>query len=1053
MGRVYEAVDRKTGQRVAIKTLRANFVDATSQRLLLNEATAAARVRHPGIVELLDLQRDEHGAPYLVMELVDGHDTSSWVSHWPGWGVVAPTLRQVAEALAAAHANGIIHGDLKPANIMLTHDGIAKLIDLGIARVLDPMRMRTSGTRVAGTPIYMAPEQFEAGGLVGPWTDLYAFGVILAELLGGRSPFDATTVTQLILAKHSDIHVGTRRGLEVPNELLELTHALMRPEPRRRPRFAATVRDAIARFANKVKDDVSDAGPQTVVKPPSTMSLAMTMAVSSHATIRDVVADPSTDDMLVVSTGLTGGSMLEAPASVGVLTHGPVPLVGRDEEIAILEDLMRQTCAEGGVRALVLCGVSGAGKSRIARHGHFLAELRGQMERVAAAYDPARPYGVEALADAFRSVLGTSAEQWVGFAPATGPLADHLAHWLSSRDREPMSPDTSAEIAHRALVHMSAERPAYVWLDDLDAARDGGIELAAMLLARQEARALIVATVRGTKQDVERSRAAAIGTHPSSIVIELGPLEPAAHRELVRTFAPLAPAVIEELSRIADDTPLLVMHRVRDWQSACLLEESPAGLVPREPATVASLVADHPLDEVLARRAHATLEVLGARAGEARRAVLHMALLGMHFEEKVLRASVEHDPLVDDVLDVMLLEGLLLAERGGVYRFDHALIRQALLAPLAGRPDAAQIHLDVAQALAKVCGPSRLDVNVQIAMLLRAAGVPAAWSKLTDATQGYFRAGFFDAGSDLITLAEKWLEQDRVADIHELRADLMMLLAHAAYFQLDYVAARHNVERAVTIYAALPLTNDVAHKVARARYRMATIDFYEDKFLAAESVARELVALQQGEDHRWAIVVSAAHHLLADVAAVRGDLDRAVEHQSAALALCGLIEPWRWVLVQAALAELRLAQGDVLGARQLIGDVIQRRGAGNEQVEGEVHDTLIRIDVASGRFAQARTALRPRLAEIERRNDPWRLTALLALDATISAALDTQGDAIAATKRFVSAYRAVPHDEAITWWTIGKLATLLEARGAGEAATIVRTTLDVRKRAIAERLK
>lgn len=1057
MGRVYEAIDLRTKRHVAIKTLRANLVDAAAQRLLLNEATAAARVRHPGIVELLDLQRDERGTPYLVMELVDGDDTSSWIGRWPGWGVVAPTLRQIADALAAAHANGIVHGDLKPANIMLTNDGVAKLIDLGIARVLDPMRVRTAGSGVAGTPTYMAPEQFEAGGLVGPWTDLYAFGVFMAELLAGRSPFEATTVTQLILAKHEDIVIGTRAGLDVPSELLEMIAQLLRPEPRRRPRFAATVRDTIARLANKVKDDVVDTGPQTIVKLPSSIALGETLAVPSQPTIQDASSRrpdtglTPTDDVLVISGGLTGGSTLEAPASTGVLTHGPVPLVGREEEIHILEDMMRQTCAEGGVRAMILCGASGAGKSRIARHGHYLAELRGQMEGLAAAYDPARP-GVEALADAFRAVLGTSAVQWAGSAPTSGPLADHLAHWLGSRDRDPMSPEAAAEIAHRTLVEMSAERPTYVWLDDVDAARDGGIELATMLLQRQQARALVVATVRGSKADYEQSLAASIGAHPSSIVIELGALEPAAQRELVRTFAPLAPRVLDELSRIADDTPLLVMHRVRDWQAANLLEESPSGLVPAGGATVASLVADHPLDDVLKRRARTTLDVLGARAGEANRAVVHMALLGMRFEERVLRASVGHDSLVDDVLDVMLLEGLLIAERGGVYRFDHALIRNALLAPLEGRGDAAQVCQDVARALVQICGNGRLDVNVHVATLLRAAGDPAAWVKLTEAAQGYFRAGLFDAGDDAVRMAERWLENDRIPEVHELRADLLMMRAHGAYFQLHYEPARQFANEAIRIWTALPPEDSIAYKIARARFRIASIDFYEDHFSAAESVAHELTKLERPDDTRWMLVASIAHHLLSDVAAIRGDFATAEAEQREAMRLAtAMNEPWRWVLVHAAIAELRLAQNDLDGARALIQEVLARRGASNEQVEGEIQDVLIRLDVASGRYAHARTPLRTRLAEVERRRDPWRLTSLLVLEATISAALDTLDDALASTKRFVAAYRAVPHDEGVTWWMMEKLATMLEVRGAGDAATIVRTTLDKRKRTIAER--
>jgi len=1045
MGRVYEAIDRKNGRAVAIKTLRSTFVDATSQRLILNEATAAARVRHPGIVELFDLQRDDHGIPYLVMELVDGADIGSWVPRWPGWHVVSPALLQVADAVAAAHAHGVVHGDLKPANIMRTRDGGCKLIDLGIARIAD--LHKDSQTAPAGTPVYMAPEQFDRGGLIGPWTDLYAFGVILAELIGGRPPFEGTTIPQIMLSKmRGEIRTTPRAGLTVPPELTELIVSLVRPRPRQRPRFAAVLRGILARASRDVRDEVVDLAPPTIERMPKLTAVAAT--VSADPTIRDEPS--STDEMAKISSDLSGGALLDAPASAGVLQARPSPILGRDDELTILGDAMRQTCAEGGVRAVVLCGSAGAGKSRLARQGLFWAEERGLMDSVAATYDPERPYGVEALSRAFRAVLGTNPEQWAGAAPSTGPLADHLQHWLAAS--EPIRPEVVAEIAHATLVHMSRERAIFLLLDDVDAARDGAVELVSMLLARQEARVLVVATARGTKKELEESHAAAIGAHPQSVVLEIGPLEPRAKRELVRSIAPLAPRVIEELASLSDDTPLLVMHRVRDWQSAEVLMDTPEGLVPRLPHTVNSLVLEHPLDRVLSRRVRATLSVLGAQIEAAERAVVQMALLGMRFEERLLRAAVAHDALVDDVLDVMLLEGLLVAEGSGVYHFDHALIRNALLEPLAARPDARTIHAEIAAALIEVYGDVRLDVNVQVAFAMRKAGNPAAWERLTKSALEYFRGGLFETGDDLVGTAAKWLREDGVPDSHELRGDLFALHAHGAYFQIDYVRARETIAHAIAIYESLPRTESLAYKIARARHRVAGIDFYTDRFLDCERTILEVRKLARIDHPLWAHIGAVSEHLLAEIDVLRGDWDAADAHHRAEMQFAEQTSgTWYRFFAMLTMVETLVVRNDIEGARALFENAIAVAG-GAEQVVGETEDARIWLDLAANRYETARTLLRPKLAELERRKDPWRLTGALAHEALVSSALDRLDEARGAVKRFIAAYRAVAHDEPATRWSIERLIALLEARGAADAATMVRGAYEKRLRAIADAL-
>jgi serine/threonine protein kinase len=247
MGQVWEGWDERLGRPVAVKLLTSDSLDGQARpddwvRRFTREAVVTAGLRHPGVPAIYDAGEYEDGF-YLVMELVKGCTLGDLIAEQGPLPIawVAAIGAQIAAVLAVAHERDVIHRDIKPQNVMVTSDGTAKILDFGVAGIVN-QRITSTGVSV-GTPAYMAPEQLN--NQPATWrTDLYALGCLLYEMLSGEPVFNATSPAALMRMHLEQAPTPLRRG-DADMGLVQLVWQLLHKEPAWRPSGAREVYDRL----------------------------------------------------------------------------------------------------------------------------------------------------------------------------------------------------------------------------------------------------------------------------------------------------------------------------------------------------------------------------------------------------------------------------------------------------------------------------------------------------------------------------------------------------------------------------------------------------------------------------------------------------------------------------------------------------------------------------------------------------------------------------------------------------------------------------------------
>lgn len=756
MGVVYLCRDMVSGERVALKRLRTPEEAKAAPRpeeswWFHQEARAVASLDHPALVRARDFGTLGDGSPYLVMDALPGRSVHEWMhTTTMPWPVIWALVDQSLAGLAHAHARGVIHGDLKPSNVMLDlaspgRGPRAYLLDLGLAWLrqsrhdprLDgapPPELATHAG--AGTVGWVAPEQIrKAATHVGPATDLYALGCIMYRVLVGKEVFEGTA--QEVLRAHKRTPVPALvLPADVPQEVSGYVQRLLAKRPWHRFELAADARREWRRFrpaqSATLEETVASAPP-----PPAAPS-------SSPAMGRAVAAARSL-----------------AP---GLLGLRPSPMVAREEERHELWQVVKSVASgEGPSHQLVaLIGEAGVGKSRLAgwlceqvhEYG-VMIPLRARYGRISTSLD-----GVTGAVNAHFGLEGADrslVEQTLMNRWEVSPDDEDALTWVAATAEwlRPTPPGTMTPLGptgkrfvldtpelrwaviRRVLEHIGRDRPILLWSDDLHHASPNTFEvLGRMRQSAPGVKMLVIATARSETlaTDLDAAlRMEAARAEWNGRVLDLKPLGQHETEALLRSTLPLHDDAVARASAQAQGNPLFALQLLHAWSGGGYLKlENGRYRVP---------------DSALLGRAITTAELwderLRAVATDLRLSAYAAAALGEDIRGEVLMTLVQSlgmDPR--DALVALTRAQILLAAGNDQFRWPHALLLEHLMGRLHERKDAPAIFRLAANALEKhpAVGMRRI-MKHRVTNLLRAGDDNVAAGLMFKFIQGSWRRG------------------------------------------------------------------------------------------------------------------------------------------------------------------------------------------------------------------------------------------------------------------------------------------------------------------------
>lgn len=596
MGEVWRAHDQVVDGDVAVKFL-VGQVDRDARHRFASEVRAMARLDHPHIVSVLD-QGEFDAAPLFVMTHLAGTPLGRWLRN-ADWEATCLVFDQMLDALAYAHARGLIHRDLKPSNIIVTGQADhphAVVLDFGIA--IDPWFDGLMTGEIVGSPGYMAPEQRRGE----TWraresSDLYALGVILYEALSGKSPFgkDAKKMDALdspnFLFPKARFPLAPRAGFEKVGEALEpLLRKLLAFRACDRPLLASDAREELARAVERVQREARVArGDSPWAEEPE------------EGEDRTELMSPWHPVYLAPRTPTTR----PPPGAYGLYGLRQAPVLGRDRELATMWQAARRAFASGKPGVLLLEGTIGIGKSHLATHLCERANEQGLARFIEVSYLPKAP-GSSGLVAALEQVLRVRQatdrdsargrlEAWLADenSPSETLVAALLGLLRPSGGQGAIGPALKSALFLDVLRAMSKQRAVVVVMHDLQWCEDSSaFYLLNEMLGLEGLPVLVIATVRLDDQTPALAAdLAALAARPRVERVTLGPLPESAVRALLRSHIALDPALEDVLVQRSEGLPLLASQLLDDLVRDGAFESGPEGARLRPGREIAPLPA------------------------------------------------------------------------------------------------------------------------------------------------------------------------------------------------------------------------------------------------------------------------------------------------------------------------------------------------------------------------------------------------------------------------------------------------------------------------------
>lgn len=780
VGDVWLAQHRNTLGHCAIKVL--NIGDdsrGSAERSFNREVRAMARLSHPSIIEVFDFGHTDKKSPFVAMEHVPGYNLSSYIKETWSWSQLWTLIDGTLSGLSHAHARDLVHRDLKPTNILVVPHieglGAIKIVDFGIA--LATRDAEKASKRIEGTPAYIAPEaamgQVNA---IGPWTDLYSFGVILFEIITGRLPFYGRN----LLNHHQHTpppEMRVRPDVEIPEGFLAIIEKLLEKNAAARYHSVAALRkDLIAlqapsyasAFQNIEQDDEDD----------SYFDSLFDMSDDNLSDHEDVLLEPMTSSLGVALFHL----------------RNP-PLVGRKKAQQQLEEITQRVLDGNGPQVVLIEGEAGLGKSRLVEWLKIRVEEWGLMQTCMVRSEPQTRGGA----------LKQSILRLMAMPQANENEANHLLSHIfpdpiaRQNTKEALWPIESSEDlesrfqhATRILLDLAQHQPLLFWADDAHWSAEGRIlRLIHSLASHSDQPILLIATLRPTQRRTVKTISKALLSMGATI-IRLKPIPQQVLTSSLSALVTLPEGLVELACAQSNGNPLIAVEAIRGY-----LKDQGIAQAPKDPS------------EVLRQRIDQT--TAGPMGGSLRSLLARSTLLGRSFTSSTLlklcavpgdpqaKELVEDEDLVHNLLDRAVQAGLIKEQRQR-FVYKHDLIRVELKEIAQNLPNWAELNL--ATAALRLPRAKKDTMGVELEMVARNYWAGGLQQKALDyalqSLQQLMQSGLMGHATSVARRILSWDDTLLSLSTHE-RCELCLSGGEAATHAGHHAEAENYISEAITL--------------------------------------------------------------------------------------------------------------------------------------------------------------------------------------------------------------------------------------------------------------